>query len=171
MHLLIFCFIEGNNRGGGGKIKLKSFMFQKMLHLIFVIQIYKFLKKIWIKWGELVLCFWLFCMIFISFYIHQSFTRSTVDRLKALKMNESYFILLSIPSMFMTLCQTLVGYLISFVYICLNCVFLRVEDELPTRPPPPSLWSQGGGSELRGHVPKKSIYFRTLPFLHFHKTC
>ena len=38
----------------------------------------------------------------------------------------------------MTLCHTLVGFLISFVYISLNCVFLREEDELPTRPPPPS---------------------------------
>ena len=41
--------------------------------------------------------------------------------------------------MFMTLCHTLVGYLISFVYISSNCVFLREEAELPTRPPPPSL--------------------------------
>ena len=40
--------------------------------------------------------------------------------------------------MFMTLCHTLVGYLISFVYISLKCVFLREEAELPTRPPPPS---------------------------------
>jgi hypothetical protein len=65
--------------------------------------------------------------------------RSTVDRLKALKINESYFFILSKPSMFMTLCHTLVGYLISFVYISLNCVFLREEAELPTRPPPPSV--------------------------------
>ena len=43
--------------------------------------------------------------------------------------------------MFMNLCHTLVGYLISFVYISLNCVFLREEAELPTRPPPPSLAS------------------------------
>ena len=40
-----------------------------------------------------------------------------MDRLKALKINESYFFLLSIPSMFMTLCHTVVGYLISFVYM------------------------------------------------------
>ena len=39
--------------------------------------------------------------------------------------------------MFMTLCHTLIGYLISFIYISLNCVFLREEAELPTRPPPP----------------------------------
>ena len=38
----------------------------------------------------------------------------------------------------MTLCHTLVGYLVSFVYISLNCVFLREEAELPTGPPPPS---------------------------------
>ena len=61
-----------------------------------------------------------------------------VDRFKALKIYKSYFFLLSIPSMFMTLCHTLVGYLLSFVYIGLNCVFFREEAELPTRPPPPS---------------------------------
>ena len=33
-------------------------------------------------------------------------------------------------------CSVLV--LISFVYICLNCVFFREEAELPSRPPTPS---------------------------------
>jgi hypothetical protein len=67
------------------------------------------------------------------------YKNSTVDRLKALKIKDSGFFLSSKPTMFMTLCHTLVGYLISFVYISLKCVFLREEAELPTRPPPPSV--------------------------------
>ena len=65
-----------------------------------------------------------------------------MDRLKALKIKEgdqkviSFFLLK--PSMFMTLCHKLDDYLISIVYICINCVFFRKEAELPTRPPPPS---------------------------------
>ena len=47
-----------------------------------------------------------------------------LDRLKAFKIKESGFFLSSKPSIVMTLCHTLVGYLISFVYIGLNCVFL-----------------------------------------------
>ena len=37
----------------------------------------------------------------------------------------------------MTLCHTLVGYLIRFVYICSNCVFFREEAKSPSRPLPP----------------------------------
>jgi hypothetical protein len=48
--------------------------------------------------------------------------------------------------MFIALCHTLVGYLISFVYISLNRVFLREEAKLPTRPPPPSLEGCSRGS-------------------------
>ena len=51
----------------------------------------------------------------VFIFSHDSATRSTVDRLKALKIKESDFFLSSKLSMLMTLCHTLIGYLTSFV--------------------------------------------------------
>ena len=67
-----------------------------------------------------------------NIYKDRNFTKGLKNKWKW------FFLLLSIPSMFMTLCHTLVSYLISFVYICFNFVLFREEAELLSRPPHPS---------------------------------
>ena len=85
------------------------------------------------------------------------------ERKKSLSfiIKESDFFLSSKPSMFLTLCHTLVGCLIIFVYICLNCVFLlRGSQNTDETPSPlahnPDLFKERGndrtGNRRKGKV-------------------
>ena len=61
-----------------------------------------------------------------------------MDRLKAFKINENDFFLSSKSSMFMTLCHTLVCYLINFVYM-LKLRFLQRGSRITDATPSPLL--------------------------------